>query len=89
MKGIIALARKLHEIAEGEMVDDVGKLKAELQEAQMLFEMDEIVEEEYARREKEILKRLDALQNHPQPLLGKEGTIGAISSPARKVEIYL
>lgn len=63
IKGILALARKLQEIAEGEMVDDVGKLKAELQEAQMLFEMDEIAEEEYTRREKDVLARLDALQD--------------------------
>ncbi len=59
----MALARELQEIAEGEMVDDVGKLKAELQEAQMLFEMDEIAEAEYMRRENEILQRLDALQD--------------------------
>lgn len=63
LKGILALARKVHDIAEAETVDDVGKLKAELQEAQMLFEMDEIMEEEYMRREKEILKRLDALHD--------------------------
>lgn len=61
LKGIVALARKLHEIAEGEMVDDEGKLKHELQEAQMLFEMDEITEEEYAEREEAILKRLQAV----------------------------
>lgn len=63
MKGIVALARKVQDIAEGEMVDDAGKLKAELQEAQMLFEMDEITEEEYMWREKDVLARLDALQN--------------------------
>lgn len=63
MKGIVALARKVQEIAEGEMIDDVGKLKAELQEAQMLFEMDEITEEEYTRREKNVLHRLEALQD--------------------------
>lgn len=61
MKGIVALARKVQDIAEGEMVDDAGKLKAELQEAQMLFEMDEMTEEEYTRREKDILKRLETL----------------------------
>lgn len=63
LKGIVALAQKVREIAEGEMVDDVGKLKAELQEAQMLFEVDEITEEEYTRREKDVLRRLDALQD--------------------------
>jgi uncharacterized membrane protein len=62
LKGIIALARKLQEIAEGEAVDDVAKLRAQLQEAQMRFEMDEITEAEYQRQEDEILARLAALQ---------------------------
>lgn len=62
LKGIIALARKLQEIAEGEMVDDAAKLKARLQEAQMLFEMDEITEEEYQRREEEILLKLEEMR---------------------------
>lgn len=62
LKGIVALAQKLHEIAEGEMVDDAAKLKARLQEAQMLFEMDEITEAEYQRREDEILAKLEEMR---------------------------
>lgn len=62
LKGIIALAKKVQEIAEGELVDDAGKLKARLQEAQMLFEMDEITEAEYQRREDEILMKLEGMR---------------------------
>lgn len=62
LKGIVALARKVQEIAEGEMVDDAAKLKARLQEAQMLFEMDEITEAEYQRREDEILAKLEEVR---------------------------
>lgn len=62
IKGVVFIAQKVHEIAEGEMTDDETKLKQELQELQMRFEMDEIVEEEYDRRERAILERLNALR---------------------------
>ena len=44
------------------MEDTSEKLKTELLEAQMLFETDQISEEEYSKREKNILERLNALQ---------------------------
>lgn len=62
IKGIVWLGEKVNEIAQNELVDDETKIKQELQEAQMLFEMDEIIEEEYMKREQAILKRLDALR---------------------------
>jgi len=62
IKGIIWIGKKVDEIAQNELVDDEIKLKRELQEAQMLFEMDEIIEEEYTKREQAILKRLNALR---------------------------
>lgn len=62
IKGIVFLAEKVKEVADREMVDDENKLKQKLQEAQMLFEMDQISEEEYDKREQNILKRLTALR---------------------------
>lgn len=62
LKGIVALARKLHEIAEAETTDDVATLRARLQEAQMHFEMDEITEKEYLRREEEVLTALERVR---------------------------
>lgn len=62
LKGIIALARKVQEIAEAETADDAAALKSRLQEAQMLFEMDEITEEEYQRREDEVLAALERMR---------------------------
>lgn len=63
IRGVVALGRKVQEIAESEVFDDEGKLKRELQEAQLRFDMDEISEEEYDRRERDILTRLRALRD--------------------------
>ncbi len=57
LKGLIFLANKINETAEREMSDD-GAIKEKLMELQLKFEMDEIDEEEYTRREDELLERL-------------------------------
>ena len=58
---LIWLGKKLQEVAEGE-VNDESKLKEELLEARTLFEIDQISEEECAKREDEILKRLEDIR---------------------------
>ncbi|MDP2648073.1 MAG: gas vesicle protein GvpG [Candidatus Yanofskybacteria bacterium] len=58
---IIWLAKELQEIAEREVTDE-SKLKEELLMARTLYETDQISEEEYIRREDEILKRLEAVR---------------------------
>ena len=58
---LIWLAEKLQEIAEREVTDE-SKLKEELLKVRTLYEIDQISEEECAKREDEILKRLEAIR---------------------------
>jgi len=58
---LIWLAKKLQEIAEREVTDE-SKLKEELLKVRTLFETDQISEEEYTKREDEILKRLESIR---------------------------
>ena len=62
VKGVVYLAKKIHELAEEELADTGEKLKRELLDLQMLFETDQISEEEYQKGEKNILERLEALK---------------------------
>lgn len=60
VKGVAWLAEKLNEIAEKELCD-TGRIKEELMALQLRFELDEITEQEYNEKEKELLDRLDAI----------------------------
>jgi len=60
VKGVVWLAEKLNEIAEKEL-SDTGRIKEELMALQLRFELDEITEQEYNEKEKELLDRLDAI----------------------------
>ncbi|MCX6160870.1 MAG: gas vesicle protein GvpG [Ignavibacteriae bacterium] len=53
----------MNEVAEQEMSDD-GAVKEKLMELQLKFEMDEIDEEEYTKREDELLERLRNLKSN-------------------------
>jgi len=59
--GLIWLAEKLQEIAEREVTDE-SKLKEELLKVRTLYEIDQVSEEEYTKREDEILKRLEDIR---------------------------
>ncbi len=61
IKGLIWLGKKINEVAEKELSDE-GRIKEELMQLQLRFEMDEISEEVYNRQEKELLERLDAIR---------------------------
>jgi len=60
VKGVVWLGEKLNEVAEKELNDD-GLIKQELMELQLRFELDEISEQEYNKKENELLDRLDAI----------------------------
>ena len=60
LKGIIWLGKKVNEIAESQLYD-TGRIKEELVALQLQFELDQISEQEYNEREKELLDRLDAV----------------------------
>jgi hypothetical protein len=62
LKGVVWMGQKLSDIAENEL-SDKGRIKEELMRLQLQFELDEISEEEYNRKESELLDRLDAVTN--------------------------
>lgn len=61
LKGLIFLGKKIDEIIEKEMSDE-GKIKERLMELQLKYEMDEISEEEYDRKEEELLDWLEQIR---------------------------
>jgi len=61
LKGVVWLGKKINEIIEKEMSDE-GQIKERLMELQLRFEMDEVDEQVYAKQEKELLGRLDAIR---------------------------
>lgn len=60
LKGVIWLGKKVNDVGERELYDE-GGIKDELMKLQLQFELDEISEQEYDRREEELLARLDAI----------------------------
>ncbi|MCG7851104.1 MAG: gas vesicle protein GvpG [Methanosarcinaceae archaeon] len=60
LKGVVWLGRKIDETAQRRLNDD-GRIKEELMELQLRFELDRISEQEYDEKEKELLDRLDAI----------------------------
>jgi hypothetical protein len=65
LKGVLFIAGKINEVIEKEMSDE-GTLKERLMELQLKFEMDEIDEEEYDRREDELLNLLENIRKEKQ-----------------------
>ena len=59
---LIFIAEKIQGMAEEEMEDTLEKLKKELLDLQMRLEMEEFTEEEYKKKEDEILVRMEALR---------------------------
>jgi len=65
LKGLFFIADRLRETAESEITDE-SKVYEELLELQMKFEMDEITDEEYERRETELMQRLEAIRKYKE-----------------------
>ena len=63
VKGVIWLGKKINEVVEKE-TSDQGVIKEKLMELQLQFELDEISEEEYNKKEKELLERLDIIRRN-------------------------
>ena len=64
-KGVIFIAEKIDDVIRKEMSDE-GTVKERLMALQLKFEMDEIEEEEYDRREDELLKLLENIRTEKQ-----------------------
>jgi hypothetical protein len=65
LKGILFIAEKINEVIEKETSDE-GSIKERLMALQLKFEMDEINEEEYDKREDELLKLLENIREEKQ-----------------------
>lgn len=66
-KGLMAVFKKIQELAETE-VNDESKLKEELLRLQTMYELDKITEEEFQRREDEIMARLNEIRKRKKQL---------------------
>ena len=60
LKGVIWLGKKVNDVGQKKLYDE-GGIKEELMALQLQFELDEISEQEYDRREEELLARLDTI----------------------------
>jgi len=61
LKGMLFIGKKINDVIDKEMSDE-GTVKERLMALQLKFEMDEIDEEEYDRREDELLKLLEKIR---------------------------
>lgn len=65
IKAVLFIAEKVNDVIEKEMSDE-GSIKESLMALQFKFEMDEIDEEEYDKREEELLKQLEFIRENKQ-----------------------
>ena len=65
IKGLIFLGEEINEVIRKENSDE-GTVKERLMALQMKFEMDEIDEEEYDKREDELLKLIENIRMEKQ-----------------------
>ncbi len=70
IKGLVWIGKKLKETAEAEITDK-SKVQEELLDLQMRFEMDEINEEEYEKKEAKLLERLEAIRKYEEEKEGR------------------
>jgi hypothetical protein len=62
---VVWLGRKLNEVADQEL-NDVGRIKEDLIALQTRLELDEIAEQEYTEKERDLLDRLDRLSERQE-----------------------
>lgn len=65
VKGVIWIGKKLKETADAEITDK-SKVQEELLDLQMRFEMGEVSEEEYKKKEDKLLERLEAIRKYEE-----------------------
>ncbi len=65
VKGMVWIASKLKTVAEEEATDE-GRIQEQLLKLQMKFEMDEISEEEYDRKETQLMEKLEAIRKYKE-----------------------
>jgi len=65
VKGVMWIGNKLKETADVEITDK-SKVQEELLDLQMRFEMGEVSEEEYKKKENKLLERLEAIRKYEE-----------------------
>ncbi|MBU4311163.1 MAG: gas vesicle protein GvpG, partial [Candidatus Omnitrophica bacterium] len=63
VKGMVWIVKKLKETADAEITDK-SKVHEELLDLQMRFEMGEVNEEEYKKKETGLIERLEAIRKY-------------------------
>ncbi len=56
-KGLVSLFEKIYDMAQTELTDE-AKIKEELLRLQTMYEIDQVAEEEFQKKEAELLERL-------------------------------
>jgi hypothetical protein len=72
-KGIRFIAESVHDAAEDEIANRRAALRDELNQLYIQLDIGEITEEEFDRREEEVLDALDALEEARSTLDGEDG----------------
>ncbi|ODS34276.1 MAG: gas vesicle protein [Candidatus Scalindua rubra] len=65
VKGVVWIGSKLKRTAEEDVTDE-GRIQEQLLELQMRFEMDELSEEEYDRKETQLMEKLEAIRKYKE-----------------------
>jgi len=65
IKGLVWIGQKLEDTAERD-ITDTGRIQEKLLELQMKFEMDEISEEEYDKKEAKLMDELEAIRKYKE-----------------------
>lgn len=65
VNGVVWLGEKIKQAAEAELLDD-SKVRESLLKLQMELELEEITEEEYQKRETELLDRLEEIRKYKE-----------------------
>lgn len=84
VKGFVGIFKEIQKLADQEL-GDRGKLRERLLEAQILFEIDKITEEEYLKKEKEIMARLNALEEEEEEGSSEKHVSSFMSGKERKI----
>ena len=63
VKGLMYLAKQIHKAAEEEFLDEEN-VSAELSELYMMLETEKITEDEFNKRESELLNRLEQIEEY-------------------------
>ena len=72
VKGINWIFKQIHELAEEELTGEADSIRDNLTDLYMLLETGQITEEEFEQQEKELLDRLDNLQEEDDMIGGND-----------------